>query len=113
MHKNDASSRKGMTKLKNESYSEYKEALKGDINKLQSLLRNNCNVEPDAVAYPYGAYTNETLNIVKECGFKCTLTCEERINYITQGQPDSLYNLGRYNRPSGISSEEFFNKILN
>ena len=112
MHNNASGKRKGMSKMKNESENDYALALKNDLEKMQKILRDNCNIEPTAVVFPYGAYSKESLNIVKSCGFKCTMLCEERVNTITRGNAECLYGLGRYNRESGISSEEFFKDIL-
>ena len=112
MHKSDSKSRKGLSKQKSETRQQYKEALKTDLMKLQSILKENCGITPVAVAYPYGAYSKDTLEVIKECGFRCTLLCEERINIITSGNSDSLYNLGRYNRESGISTVDFFKDKL-
>ena len=112
MHNNSTDKRKGISKLKNETNKEYSYNLNNDLNKMQEILWNNCEIKPTAVAYPYGAYSKDTLEIVKSCGFECTMLCEERINLITQGNTESLYNLGRYNRPSGVSTEVFFKNIL-
>ncbi len=111
MHKSDTAGRKGISKIKNESLKDYKTALTADLNTLQKLFEENCGFTPDAVAYPYGAYSKSTLDIVKSCGFRCTLLCEERTNKITVGNENSLYNLGRYNRESGIKTEDFFVKL--
>ena len=40
-----------------------------------------------------------------------TTGCEEKCNYITR-DPECLFLLGRYNRPSGISTWEFMKKAL-
>ena len=61
--------------------------------------------------YPFGAISDASLPILKELGFQATLTCEEKINYITK-DADCLYGLGRYLRPAGMSSEEYFKNIL-
>ena len=112
MHKSDSKGRKGISKLKNESLKEYRSALTEDLNRLQDLLEKNCGFRPTAIAYPYGAYSKNTLEIIKSCGFSSSFVCEERVNIITSGDKECLYNLGRYNRESGISTEDFFNKIL-
>lgn len=111
MHKSDNGGRKGLSKMKGESSKDYKKALTADLTALQRLFEENCGFTPEAVAYPYGAYSKSTLDIVKSCGFRCTLLCEERINKITVGDKISLYNLGRYNRESGVKTEEFFAKL--
>lgn len=111
MHKSDTKNRKGISKLHSESEEAYKGALSSDLNRLQQLLYENCGFRPTAVAYPYGAFSNSTLSIIKECGFRCTFLCEERVNIIIRGNSDSLYGLGRYNRESGISTALFFDRF--
>lgn len=112
MHSCKKGERKGISQMSGESDSQYRKALTEDLEKTQRLFYNNCGFEASAVAYPYGAYSKKTLDIIKECGFTCTLVCEERINKITVGDSSCLFNLGRYNRPSGISTEAFFEKLL-
>ena len=111
MHISAQGQRKGISKLDIETYDEYKKNLSNDLLTLQKILKLNCGITPQCVTYPYGAYSDETLEIIKKLGFKSTMLCEERINTIVQGDENSLYNLGRYNRPSGVSTEEFFSRI--
>ena len=49
-----------------------------------------------------------TKQIMKELGFKCTITCNSQMNYITKN-PECLDLLGRYIRPSGKSLESILN----
>ena len=49
--------------------------------------------------------------IIKNMGFKASLSCEEGINYINKDK-ERLFLLKRNNRPSRISSEKFFSKLL-
>ena len=44
-------------------------------------------------------------------GFRCTLGCEERVNTVTRN-PDCLFELGRFNRPAGQSTESFLHRAL-
>ena len=111
MHKSDNKSRKGISKLKNENHNEYKMIVSADLIKLQELIKEKCGFTPTAIAYPYGAYSEYTLDVIKSCGFISSLVCEERINKIIVGNSESLYNLGRYNRESGISAESFFKRL--
>lgn len=111
MHLSIQGQRKGISKLENETFEEYKKNLTNDLLTVQKILKHNCTITPQCVTYPYGAYSEETLPIIKKLGFKSTMLCEERINTIVPDDENSLYNLGRYNRPSGISTQEFFNKI--
>lgn len=100
--------RKGLSKMKGESDAQYEKALVYDLRKMQSELKEKSAIDALACVYPYGAYSKNTLSIVKSLGFRCTLTCEERINSISSADKNSLFNLGRYNRPSGENTESFF-----
>ena len=111
LHHNEKGERKGMSILHNESEETYKKLIGDDINKMQLLMKQRAGITAKTIAYPYGAFNNLTTELVKSKGFVCSLTCEEKINIITKNAGD-LYNLGRYNRPSGISSDEFFSPII-
>jgi peptidoglycan/xylan/chitin deacetylase (PgdA/CDA1 family) len=104
-------SRKGAAKKSNESLEEYASLLSTDILKLQEEFKNNANYTPTAFTYPYGAISKESIPIIKQLGFKASLSCLAGVNHITKN-PDCLYGLKRNNRPSGISTENFFKKIL-
>lgn len=103
--------RNGSKKKKNESMEEYKEIFISDTEKAQNRFMTKTGFTPVIYTYPFGAYTEETVDWLKEMGFKMSLGCAEGINKITH-DTNSLYFLKRFNRPGGISSEQFFNKIL-
>ena len=111
LHHNEKNKRKGMSKLKSETAEEYENIIRNDIGKMQLMLKQRAGVNAKTIAYPYGAFNNQTKDIIKSMGFICSFTCEEKVNVITKNQPD-LFGLGRFNRPSGITSEEFFSDIL-
>lgn len=111
MHKSGSGERKGISKLPEESCEDYEKALTEDLLTLQKTLNLKCYMTPECVVYPFGAYSAETIGIIKKLGFKSTMLCEERVNTIVKKEPESLFNLGRYNRESGISSKEFFSRF--
>lgn len=111
-HHNEKGERKGMNRLKGESEEEYGKVLSDDLMKLQKLFTEHGLKQPTAIAYPFGAYDKSTKSIIKSLGFKVSFTCEGRINTLKTGYGECLYNLGRYNRKSGITSEDFFSDIL-
>jgi len=103
------SGRRGMGKIYGESEEAYRELINEDIEQFNKTFEKITEQQTIVMAYPYGI-KNETLRtIVKEKGFKITLTCREEVNKIAVG--GSLENLGRFNRPYGKSSESFFEKI--
>lgn len=100
----------GAKKKKGESDNEYKKILEEDINKLQNEFKENTGYVPTCFTYPFGSISNSSLDIIKELGFKASLSCEEGINKITKN-PNSLYLLKRYNRPSYVSTYNIFKKF--
>ena len=78
---------------------------------MQIALMKKGEVKATAMVYPYGSHTELTLEVCKDLGFICTLTCEERINTVVKYNTASLYNLGRYNRSGEVSTEEFFKQL--
>jgi peptidoglycan/xylan/chitin deacetylase (PgdA/CDA1 family) len=105
------SSRKGCSMLYNESTEEYSEILYADLGKLQSLLETNVHIKPVAFAYPFGYISRESIPVLQELGFIATFNCYEKPNYITKDLK-CLYGLNRYNRASGISTQQFMEKLL-
>lgn len=112
MHYAESGKRKGIARLSGESDEAYYNALYNDIGKMQLLLMKKAGCTATAMAYPFGSYSKGTVDICKRLGFKCSFTCEEKINTITKYNADSLFNLGRYNRPSGKTSSGFFDRIF-
>ncbi|MBQ8143733.1 MAG: polysaccharide deacetylase family protein [Butyricicoccus sp.] len=103
--------RRGCLRRTGEKEGDYRELLTADTGRAQRLLIEAGVPTPTCYTYPFGAYSAESEEILRELGFFCTLSCSEGINTITR-DPDSLYLLKRYNRPSGISSGRFFEEIL-
>ena len=98
--------RKGVLRCGGENINEYRDLLTADIGDLQEALYLHCGFAPVLFAYPFGFWDRESELVLKELGFLMTLTCNETINTITR-DPESLYLLGRFNRPAGISTEAF------
>ena len=110
LHKNTAD-RSGAKKKKSETIEQYREFLSADAAKMKMKMVEQTGKEPIAFAYPFGSFSSESREILKENGMKVVFTCEERVNIIKKAEPECLFGLGRYNRPSGISSESFFEKM--
>lgn len=111
LHKLNNSGRNGAKKVSGESIHEYSAFLNYDLGKMQSLMEEKTGYKPSAFTYPYGCYSKESKDILKSMGFEAAFVCEERINYIDLENTDWLYRIGRYNRPHGISSAEFFSTM--
>lgn len=109
-HNNNAG-RNGSKRNKGESKDSYMAVFENDTAKMQERFKEETDFEPDIYCYPFGAYSPESFDILKKMGFKASFSCNEGVNILTHDS-ECLYLLKRFNRPSGISSEEFFKKLL-
>lgn len=105
------SPRRGSTKMEGETPEQYRAILTADAQRLQDALAERCGITPQVYTYPYGQITDGADDILREMGFAATLSCYERITVLVPGDASTLYSIGRYNRPSGISSADFFQKM--
>jgi len=110
MHTNDANRRGSLIKP-NENYLDYRNILISDVMKLQDDLDSKCDVVPEFYTFPYGFECDEATEILQTLGFKATLGCKEKPNLITK-DTNCLFDLNRFNRPSGVSTGDFMNKAL-
>lgn len=99
--------RRGVLRLEGESYEDYVEAFEKDCDKMSKLL----GYTPVAFSYPYGEYNEESHQILKNLGFIATVTVENGINKIERGNPDSLYNLKRYNMENETTPQQMLEMI--
>lgn len=104
------SPRRGIEQKRAENDEVYKNIITDDINKAQSYLKTQTGAAPNCFVYPFGAKSNNTLDIIKELGFVCTMTCTEKPNVITK-DPNSLFELGRYRRDSKETMAQLLNRI--
>ncbi len=103
MHYNDGAHRKGASRRSGESADRYREALRQDITRALELMRTEAGITPTTFAYPFGAISKQTDEVLREMGFRATLGCESRMNRITR-DVDCLYRLGRFLRPHRMDS---------
>lgn len=103
--------RMGCSKKSYESNESYTKLLSKDLMSLQKKFQENTGYTPNTFTYPFGSISKASLPVIKNLGFKASLSCASGINNITK-DPNCLYCLKRNNRASGISSNDFFKKIL-
>ena len=95
--------RNGAKKKKGESLDEYKSHLTSDLNKLQEAFKTNTHYTPTTFTYPFGSVSNDSFDIIKELGFKASLSCENKTNHLERN-PEQLYMLNRFIRTSKKSA---------
>lgn len=108
LHSN--SHRRGCARMRGESPEAYAQMLNSDLATVESRFIEYTWAAPVAFAYPFGHCCSEAEEILVQRGYKIAFTCDERVNRLT-GDWGELMSLGRFNRPSGVSSEVFFGKV--
>ncbi len=103
--------RNGTKRLKGEPLEVYNNVITSDIGMLQDKLTEVAGIRPNTFTYPFGSISKESKEILKQLGFKATLSCAEGVNIIDKNKEDVLFRLKRNNRPHGKSSENFFKNI--
>ena len=111
MHTNGE--RRGSKKIKGETDEHYSKILTEDIGKLQAEMFEHTGTYPSVYTYPFGAISNASFSIIADMGFLASLSCAEKPSTVTRGKPESLRCLGRFLRPTKISSADFFEKKIN
>jgi len=101
--------RYGCAQNKDESLESYRKVLSEDLSKLQTELMAFSGVAPSTFTYPYGKYNDNTVLIVKELGFKASMSCLYGINKITKDS-DCLYDLKRICRSHGTPIDKLLKK---
>lgn len=110
LHKNE-NGRMGVRKKQGESPAAYQELINADLQLSIDKIRENIGTPPTSFAYPFGAVSPETPELVRSLGFQCILTSEEKISTVLR-DPESLFGLGRFVRPNGISTKSFFTETV-
>ncbi|OPX42921.1 poly-beta-1,6-N-acetyl-D-glucosamine N-deacetylase precursor [Ruminiclostridium hungatei] len=103
--------RNGAKRRKGETIESYRNMLTSDIMKLQGKLREYCGIIPNTFTYPFGAVSRESDTILRELGFKASLSCLEGVNLINRDNKNVLFGLKRKNRPHGVATQAFFKKF--
>lgn len=99
--------RNGCARRRGESLGDYRSALSTDLSKyLQGCEKYGVDAVP-SIAFPYGAFNSDTVDVVRDMGFQAAFTCSEQVN-VLRGEPDELFSLSRFNRPHGVYSGNFF-----
>ncbi|MDF2587355.1 MAG: polysaccharide deacetylase [Anaerocolumna sp.] len=97
--------RYGCYQVKDESLEHYQNILTDDLTKLQDKVKDITNYNPTTFTYPYGKYNDTTESIIKNLGFKATLSCTYGINVISEN-PETLFGLKRMCRSHNYDIEE-------
>lgn len=103
--------RRGSGMKQGESKTQYRKVLTDDVNRLQKEIRYYTGNTPDTFTYPFGIFSSYEEELLKELGFKATLSCSEGVNYVTYSDKSCLYQLKRVLRDKDSSSDAVFRKF--
>ena len=106
----DAKQARGVERRSGEGDEAYRARITADLTQAQEAFCRELGEAPKTFVYPFGAMSEGVGEIIREMGFEVTFTCREKTSKVTR-EKESLYGLGRYLRPSGVSSGEFFRKM--
>lgn len=104
--------RNGTKKKAGETQTAYAEYIYSDIGKLQQEINENLGYTPLVFTYPFGSISDASYEILKDMGFKATLSCEEKVNFINSGNSEGLYRLGRFLRNPEKSVQKILTKAM-
>ena len=103
--------RDGILPLENESSDEYRKNFEADSRRAKTELETHTQTKLTAYSYPYGKYTEDADNILREMGIKATVTLYSGSNDIIRHMPETLYRLMRIH-VNDIPSETLLENIV-
>ena len=101
----------GSGKRGNESIEAYHARLYKDLQKLQEACAAHLNYVPTTFVYPLGVIGVNSKAVLENLGMSGSISCQEGMNTIRQGDKDCLFKLRRSNRPSSRSIEDILQKL--
>ena len=103
--------RNGAKNNPDEDINSYKNMLTADLETFNSRMYAELGIYPNAVVFPFGSFSKDTLQIVKDMNFKAAFDCEEKWNCLSS--KDDLFYIHRFLRPNNMSSKDFFENKVN
>ncbi len=91
----DAPGRTGVLKKAEESWADYVTLFAEDTRAIRGMLAYRTGREPQVFTYPLGKHNAMTEAIVRQMGFRASLTTKDGVAEVTYGNPESLYLMDR------------------
>jgi len=104
MHTNSGG-KNGSKRMWGESQEDYSCRLTEDLMRLQDRLCEVTGRAPNTFVFPFGAVSDGQQEILKGMGFLASLSCEEGVSRVCQGDPDCLFLMKRCIRSPKVSAE--------
>ncbi|HWQ75202.1 MAG TPA: polysaccharide deacetylase family protein [Syntrophomonas sp.] len=97
--------REGINPKPGETEEEYVKAFTADVTRSKEEIENAVGNVVNVYAYPSGYHTEFAEVLLRQRGYKATLTVEEGVNSVLKGLPQSILGLKRYNVTDRITEE--------
>ncbi|MCL2856776.1 MAG: polysaccharide deacetylase family protein [Oscillospiraceae bacterium] len=110
LHKNE-NGRKGCKMKSGEDEAAYRELIAQDLEALQSRIEEHGIARPQSFVYPFGAHCSKADEVLRELGFKVTLSCASGVNHLRVGDEAGLWKMKRNNRTPDNSVEEILRRV--
>jgi peptidoglycan/xylan/chitin deacetylase (PgdA/CDA1 family) len=102
----------GSGKKSGESAENYHARLRKDLMQFQKACAARLDdYVPTTFVYPLGVIGENSRAVLEEIGMVASISCQEGMNTIRQGDRDCLFRLKRTNRPHGRGIEEIIKTI--
>lgn len=95
LHSFEDMTRRGVVRKEGEPFREWEHIFRDDLSDAKNFFMDNMGDTTVAFAYPFGNFTSETDRILRESGYKMTVTTEAGVNEINKGDYESLYLMMR------------------
>lgn len=103
--------RYGVLPFPNEDPEKYREAFTMDLRQSASQIKSGTGADPFVFTYPYGAYCDQSEEILKAMGFRISVTTRSGTAFLVYHHPETLFLLPRYGT-SNVSPAQLI-KLLN
>ena len=103
--------RSGAKKKWGETNQEYAAFLEKDLGMLQQKMQEHTGYLPTAFAYPFGGVSEASYEVLRNMGFQATFSCEEKTNYLTQGDMSCLEMLNRFLRSDKTGAKAIMERL--
>lgn len=100
----------GAGKRRGETDEQYAGRFTSDLARLQERVQTEIGRKPAVFAYPKGIASRRSDELLRELGFSGSFGCEEGVNTVRIGEPESLFRMKRIVRPHGKSIGEVLAK---
>lgn len=100
------SGRDGVLPLEGEPTEDYREALAQDLGKSGAGLKEGLDTEMEALAFPFGFYSEEAVEEMKKAGVRVSFTSDHGCSWVVRGQEDSIQRMCRWNIADSVTGEE-------